>query len=126
MPTDFAPIALLAALATGLAVVVLGITVFVGPRRPSPVKESPYESGMTPIGPGRRRVPVRFYLVATLFILFDIEVVYLFPWAVGFRELVRPAPDGMGLAALWSMGLFLAVLLVGYIYVWRKGALTWD
>jgi NADH-quinone oxidoreductase subunit A len=126
MPVDFAPIALLVTLTAALALIVLGLTVFVGPRRPSPVKQAPYESGQVPIGPGRRRVPVRFYLVATLFILFDVEVVYLYPWAVDFRNLAAPPPAGLGAAALPGMGVFLGVLVVGYVYVWRKGALRWN
>jgi NADH-quinone oxidoreductase subunit A len=126
MPSDFAPIVLLAAVATVLALAVLGLTVVVGPRRPSPVKEATYESGLVPIGPGRRRVPIRFYLVATLFILFDIEVIYLYPWAVGFRRLVQPPPEGVGLGALWAMGAFLTTLVIGYIHVWRRGALRWQ
>jgi len=70
-------------------------------------------------------VPVRFYLVATLFILFDIEVVYLYPWAVRFRALALPAPAGIGAGALGSMGVFVGVLLIGLVHVWRKGALDW-
>jgi NADH-quinone oxidoreductase subunit A len=125
MPADFAPIVPLAVLAVALALAVLGITVVIGPRRPSPVKSDAYESGMVPIGPGRGRVPVRYYLIATLFILFDIEVIYLYPWAVRFRALAQPPPTGLGAGALGSMGVFLGVLVVGYVYVWRKGALRW-
>ena len=125
MPSDFAPIVPLAVLAAALALAVLGITVVIGPRRPSPVKSDAYESGMVPIGPGRGRVPVRYYLVATLFILFDIEVIYLYPWAVRFRALAQPPPAGLGTGALGSMGVFLGVLVIGYVYVWRKGALRW-
>ncbi len=78
----------------------------------------PYESGMTPIGPGTRRVPVHFYLIAVLFILFDIEVVFFLPWAVVFRKL--------GLFALLEMFVFVGILLVGFIYAWKKGALEWE
>jgi len=126
MLADYLPVLILAALATGVGLAILAISFVVGPRAPSPVKAATYESGLTPIGPAQRRVPVRFYLVATLFILFDIEVIYLYPWAVRFRELVRPAPDGLGAGALASMGLFLGVLLLGLAYVWREGALDWD
>ncbi len=76
------------------------------------------KSGLTPIGPGTRRMPVRFYLVAVLFILFDIEVIFFFPWAVVFRQL--------GLFGLIEMLIFILILLVGYIYAWKKGALEWD
>lgn len=104
---------------------VLAISVVIGPRDSTPVKRSTYESGLVPVGPGRRRVPIRFYLIATLFILFDIEIVYLYPWAVQLRDLAQPPPAGVGLAALASMGLFIGVLWVGLLYVWRKGALDW-
>mgnify|MGYP001067299032 CR=1 FL=1 len=122
----YVPVFILGALAVALGVAVLVLTFVVGPRAPSAVKSSPYESGVSPIGPARRRVPVRFYLVATLFILFDIETIYLYPWAVRFRELARPAPDGLGYGALVSMAVFLGVLLVGLVHVWRTGALEWD
>ena len=126
MLVDYAPLLILAALATTLGLVVLGISAVVGPRAPSAVKSSTYESGLVPIGPGRRRVPIRFYLVATLFILFDIEVIYLYPWAVRFRALAQPPPAGLGYAALAGMALFVGLLLVGFVHVWRRGALTWD
>lgn len=120
--SDYAPLLFLLAFAVGLGVIVLGLAHFIGPREPSPVKDQTYESGMTAIGGAQRRVPVRYYLIATLFILFDIEVIYLYPWAVEFRNLV--ASQGWG--ALGGMGVFLGVLLVGYVYVWREGALEWD
>ncbi|MEY3150288.1 MAG: hypothetical protein RL635_5 [Chloroflexota bacterium] len=78
----------------------------------------PYESGMTPIGAAVRRVPVRYYLVAVLFILFDIEVVFFLPWAVVLRKL--------GMFGLLEMLVFVAILLVGYVYVWKRGALEWE
>ena len=127
MLEPFIPVLILGALALALGLAVLGVAHFIGPRKPNPVKDETYESGLVPIGEARRRVPVRFYLVATLFILFDIEVVYLFPWAVQFRALARPvAAGGLGMGALAGMGLFLLVLFLGFIYVWRKGALEWD
>ncbi|NIP41262.1 MAG: NADH-quinone oxidoreductase subunit A [candidate division Zixibacteria bacterium] len=99
-----------------IVVIVLGHTF--GPKRPTESKNMPYESGMTPIGPGTRRVPVHFYLIAVLFILFDIEVVFFLPWAVVFRKL--------GLFALLEMFVFVGILLVGFIYAWKKGALEWE
>jgi NADH-quinone oxidoreductase subunit A len=115
---EYLPLVILFILATLLAgfVVVLGHAF--GPRRPSERKSQPYESGMTPIGPGTRRIPVRFYLVAVLFILFDIEVVFFYPWAVVFRQL--------GVFGLIEMLIFILILLVGYIYAWKKGALEWE
>jgi len=118
MLTEYLPIAVLLILATGLAVLVVIIGHLFGPRRPTKRKSAPYESGMTPIGPGTRRMPVRFYLVAVLFILFDIEVVFFLPWAIVFRSL--------GLFGLIEMFIFVFVLVVGYVYAWEKGALEWE
>ena len=118
MINEYLPIAVLVFLATILAGLVVGIGHAFGPRRPSDRKSEPYESGMIPIGQGTRRIPVRFYLVAVLFILFDIEVIFFFPWAVVFRRL--------GLFGLVEMLIFILILLVGYIYAWKKGALEWE
>jgi NADH-quinone oxidoreductase subunit A len=118
MIIEYLPILILFILATLLAGLVILIGHVFGPRRPTNKKAQPYESGMTPIGPGTRRIPVRFYLIAVLFILFDIEVVFFFPWAVVFRQL--------GLFGLVEMLIFIAILLVGYFYAWKKGALEWE
>ena len=126
MFASYAPIAILGAVTLGFGLLILALTFVVGPRRPSQVKEDVYESGLVPIGPGRRRMPVRFYLTAALFILFDIEIVYLFPWAVSFRKLAQPPPAGQGTSTLWIMAAFLGVLALGLAYVWRKGVLDWD
>ena len=92
--------------------------------RPTPVKHEPYESGMPPLGSARERFDVKFYLVAVLFIVFDIEVVFMMPWAVAFRQLDL---FGMGIAgALVEMAIFVVVLAVGYVYVWKRGALEWN
>jgi NADH-quinone oxidoreductase subunit A len=96
-----------------------------GPYRPSRKKLTPYESGMTPIGPAVRRLPVKFYLIAVLFILFDIEVVFFLPWAVIFRNWVDTAKS-RGVFLLIEMAVFIGILLVGYAYVWKKGALEWE
>lgn len=118
MLSEYLPIGILIALATGLAVLVVVLGHLFGPRRPSERKSSPYESGMAPIGPGTRRVPVRFYMVAVLFILFDIEVIFLLPYAVVLRQL--------GWFGIIEMFIFIAILLVGYVYAWKKGALEWE
>ena len=118
MPIEYLPLAVLLIIATGLAALVVVIGHLFGPRRPTPRKSLPYESGMRPIGPGTRRMPVDFYLVAVLFILFDIEVVFFLPWAVVFRQL--------GLFGLIEMAIFIIILLVGYFYAWKKGALEWE
>ena len=118
MPIEYMPIAILVILATLLAVLVVVLGHLFGPRRPTQRKSLPYESGMTPFGPGTRRMPVRFYMVAVLFILFDIEVVFFLPWAIVFRQL--------GLFGLIEMLIFVLILVVGYIYAWKKGALEWE
>ncbi len=115
---DFLPIFVLVAVSTGLAIVVLFMSRLLGPFRPNKRKLEPYESGMDPIGPAIRRIPVKFYLVAVSFIIFDIEVVFFLPWAVVFRQ--------MGGFALLSMGFFTFVLLVGYVYEWKRGGLEWE
>ena len=118
MLQEYLPILVLIVLATVLAGLVILIGHLFGPRRPTVRKSQPYESGMRPIGPGARRMPVRFYLVAVLFILFDIEVVFFLPWAVVFNKL--------GLFGLVEMLIFIVILLVGYVYAWKKGALEWE
>lgn len=106
------------AVATGLIVA----STVLGKRARSPQKDTPYECGMAPAGTAADRFSVKFYLVAMVFILFDIEAVFLFPWAVVFRELSRE----VALFALLEMALFVALVLVGYFYVWKKGALDWS
>jgi NADH-quinone oxidoreductase subunit A len=118
MLLEYLPIAILIALATILAIVVVILGHSFGPRRPTERKAQPYESGMVPIGPGTRRVPVHFYMIAVLFILFDIEVIFFLPWAVVFRQL--------GLFGLIEMFIFIVILLVGYVYAWKTGALEWE
>ena len=114
----YLPVAILLVLTTVLAFVVIGLSSLLGPRRGSKRKLMPYESGMSPIGSAMRRMPVRFYLVAMLFILFDIEVVFMLPYALVFREL--------GLFGLVEMGIFMIILFVGFVYAWKTGAFRWD
>jgi NADH-quinone oxidoreductase subunit A len=117
---DFLPIFVLLFISTALAVLIIFISILFGPRKraSNPAKVAPYESGMRAIGQGQRRFPVRFYLIAVLFILFDIEVIFFFPWAVAFRQL--------GLFGFIQMMIFAGILLAGYIWVWKKGALEWE
>jgi NADH-quinone oxidoreductase subunit A len=115
---EFAPIAVMIVLAIALTFIILVISRIFGPHRPTSRKTAPYESGMKPIGPGSRRMPVKFYLVAVLFILFDLEVIFLVPYAMVLRDL--------GLYGLAVMGLFTLILTVGLIYEWKKGALEWE
>jgi NADH-quinone oxidoreductase subunit A len=99
----------------------MGATVFsffIGEKKPSTIKLAPYECGMPLIGTARQRFPAKFYIIAMLFILFDIEAVFLYPWAVMFKKL--------GMFGFIEMGVFIAILLVGYVYVWKKGALEWE
>ena len=103
--------------AIGFAVIAIGLPSLLGPKRKNKVRLEPYESGMLPYSDARRRFPVQYYVIAVLFILFDIEVIFLYPWAVILRQLK--------LFGLIEMGVFLVILLVGYFYVWRKGALDW-
>jgi NADH-quinone oxidoreductase subunit A len=123
MTVEYLPLAILFVSATGLAFLVVALGHLFGPRRTTKRKSAPYESGMQPIGPGTRRISVRYYLVAVLFILFDIEVVFFLPWAVILRDFTQM---GWGAFALVEMGIFLAILLVGYFYAWKKGALEWE
>jgi NADH-quinone oxidoreductase subunit A len=115
---EYFPLIVLLVVATAVGVIAVALGLLFGPRRPTPMKGLPYESGMLPIGPGTRRMPVRFYLTAVLFILFDIEIVFFLPWAVVFRSL--------GLFGLAEMGVFVLILLVGLAYAWKKGALEWE
>ena len=115
---DYLPIAILLGVSTGLAIAMVVLGQILGPRRDTPEKLMPYESGMTPIGTAVRRMPVRYYLIAVLFVLFDIEVIFLLPYAVVLRKL--------GLFGLIEMMVFVMILLVGYVYVWKKGALEWE
>jgi NADH-quinone oxidoreductase subunit A len=118
MPAQYLPIGLLFVLALGFGLTVLIASTVIGPRRPNPAKLVAYESGIRPITSARQRFPVHFYLIAMLFIVFDIEVVFFYPWAATFRLL-----HWFGLV---EMLIFVAVLLAGYVYVWRKGAFRWQ
>jgi len=115
---QFAPIGVLLVIAILVSIIILVISRLFGPWNPTTRKTAPYESGMKPIGPANRRYSVRFYLIAVLFILFDIEVIFFLPWAVVFRD--------MGLYAFVAMGVFIGILTVGLIYEWKVGALEWE
>ncbi|MCL4488433.1 MAG: NADH-quinone oxidoreductase subunit A [Chloroflexi bacterium] len=118
MPIDYLPILVMIVVVVAFAAIALVLSFMTGPRRPTSAKLSPYESGMPPIGSARRRLPIKFYLTAVLFILFDIEIIFFYPWAVLFRQLK--------IFGLIEMGVFILVLSIGYIYVWRKGGFDWD
>jgi NADH-quinone oxidoreductase subunit A len=115
---DYLPLVIFIAVAAGLGLALLVAPFLVAYRRPDPEKLSAYECGFNAFDDARMRFDVRFYLVAILFIIFDLEVSFLFPWAVAYGEL--------GLYGFWSMMVFLAVLTIGFIYEWKKGALEWQ
>jgi len=118
MPIEYLPVLILIGLALVIAIIAVSLGTIFGPRRPTPKKAMPYESGMVPYGPGTRRMNIRYYLIAVLFILFDIEVVFLLPWAVSYRLL--------GLPGLVLIVIFVFMLEVAHLYAWKKGALEWD
>jgi NADH-quinone oxidoreductase subunit A len=118
MLLEYLAIAVLIALAIMVALIAIGLGELFGPKKKSNQKSMPYESGMTPYGPGTRRMPVRFYLIAVLFILFDIEVVFFLPWAIAFREL--------GMYGFLAMVVFNIPIIIGFIYEWKKGGLEWE
>jgi NADH-quinone oxidoreductase subunit A len=118
MIEQYLPIGLMIVLAVGFGVFLVNINRWIGPRKPNDEKLSTYESGMDPIRSARERFSVKFYLVAMLFIIFDIEIVFMYPWAVKFREL--------GVFGFVEMLIFILILLVGYFYILRKGALRWE
>jgi len=115
---EYLPILIFLAIAIGIAVAAIGASLIVTRQRPDPEKVSPYECGFAPFDDARRQFDVRFYLVAILFIIFDLEVAFLFPWAVSL--------GAVGMLGFWSMMVFLGILTVGFVYEWKKGALEWE
>ena len=113
MPSDFLPILMFVVLASAFGVVALVVPAFLGPQRPVSAKVETYESGKVPYGDARRKIPVHYYKVALLFVIFDLEVVFLYPWAVVLRQLK--------LFGLLQMAIFILLLVIGYIYEWKKG-----
>lgn len=122
MLIDYLPIVFLVIFAVLFAAVNLSLTHLLGPKKPNRVKLSVYESGVQPVGDARQRFSIRFDLIAMLFIIFDIEVVFLYPWAVVFKKM----SETDGTFILVEMLVFIGILLLGYIYAWKKGGLTWD
>jgi len=118
MLQNYLPILIFLGIATAIGLLLMGLGFLFGRGQKDPEKLSPYECGFEPFEDSRMKFDVRYYLVAILFIIFDLEIAFLFPWAVSLDVI-----GGFGLAA---MGIFLAVLVVGFIYEWKKGALEWD
>jgi NADH-quinone oxidoreductase subunit A len=117
---DYVPILIFALVAVALSAIAVLVPALFGPRHPTEVKLAPYESGKLPIGSARRRFAIQYYLYAVLFILFDVEVLFLFPWATVFKDL---SPR---LAGLLEAVVFVLILVLGLVYVWKKGGLEWD
>jgi NADH-quinone oxidoreductase subunit A len=118
MLDSYLPILTLIVIAIAFAAGSTVLSRLIGQKKPTEVKLAPYECGMPPVGSARERFSVKFYIIAMLFIVFDIEVVFMYPWAVMFKRL--------GMFGFVEMGVFILILLVGYIYVWKKGALEWE
>lgn len=118
MLQEYLPILIFIAISLLIGVVAFSAGAIIGPRRPDSAKNSPYECGFEAFEDARMKFDVRYYLVAILFIIFDLEIAFLFPWAIVL--------DKIGLFGLLSMGVFLGLLIVGFIYEWRKGALEWE
>jgi NADH-quinone oxidoreductase subunit A len=119
-------IAVVLGLAAALAVVMLVLAGALGPRRYSLVKNAPFECGSVPIGSARERFSVKFYVVAILFVVFDIEAIFLYPWAVLLLPDAATGAPGLGWPGLLTMGIFVATLIAGLAYVWKKGVLDWS
>ena len=115
---SYLPIFIFIGVALLFSLVIVGLTFLRAPYHPTPEKQSPYECGFEPFSSSRMRFDVRFYLVAILFIIFDLEVIFLFPWAISLGEI--------GLLGFGSMMFFLSILTIGFIYEWKKGALEWE
>ena len=134
MSRAYLPVLMLLGFVVMNAVLIVAISAVTIRSRPTPVKQNPYESGMPPLGDARERFSVKFYLIAILFIIFDIETVFMIPWGVYYRQLscARPLSDGMcpiGAVSFFGLGemlVFMVILFVGFVYVWKKGALQWD
>src|SRR6185437_14395843 len=121
MLRDYLPVLLQIIVAVGFAASALIVSVLLGKAgRRTPIKDSPYECGMVPIGEAQPRFSVKFYLIAMLFILFDLEIVFMYPWAVVYKESIAQSS-----VILWSMLCFVTILMVGYVYALKKGALDW-
>lgn len=118
MLAEYWPVLLFILVAIGLGIALLAIGMLAGPRRPESEKLAPYECGFEAFEDARMRFDVRYYLLAILFIIFDLEIAFLFPWAVVFKQI--------GIVALIEMALFLLLLVIGFAYVWKKGALEWE
>jgi len=117
MPASYLPIMVMMVMASAFAAIALIVSALLGPKRDNPAKNEPYESGILPFGDARRRFPIQFYVIAVLYILFDVEVILLYPWAVSARK--------MGVFGLVEMAIFVVILLTGFVYAWKNDAFKW-
>jgi NADH-quinone oxidoreductase subunit A len=122
MLIQYLPILIFVGIAIAFGAFVVIASYLVGQHKPTPAKMAPYECGVTTVGSSRRRIPIRYYVVAMLFLLFDIEIVFLYPWAVVFRDFKAV----FGIFIFLEMLVFVGVLIAAYIYIWKKGALEWE
>lgn len=118
LAAKYASLLFLLLLSIAIPAGMIGIASLAGPKKPTTTKDLPFECGVEPVGDARRRFSVKFFLIALLFLIFDVETIFLFPWAVLFRKL--------GVFGFVEMGIFLSILLLGLLYVWKKGALEWE
>lgn len=118
MPKNYLPILILMIIVVGFGGVTILLSYLLGPTKKSKSKLMPYECGIDPVGTARGRYSIKFYIIAMIFIVFDIEAIFLYPWAVIYRKL--------GVFGLVEMGVFILILLIGFIYIWKKGALEWE
>jgi NADH-quinone oxidoreductase subunit A len=118
MLTEYFAILIYIGIAVAFSLFAVAASALLGQRKPSAIKQAPYECGMTTFGSSFRRIPIKYYIIAMLFLLFDIEVVFLYPWAVVFKE--------FKVFAFLSMAVFIGILVIAYIYIWKKGALEWE
>ena len=134
MSRAYLPVLMLLGFVVANAILIVAISALTMRPRPTPVKQNPYESGMPPLGDARERFSVKFYLIAILFIIFDIETVFMIPWGVAYQQLSCTVPLRQGLCPLGNVSffglgemlVFMVILFVGLVYVWKKGALQWD
>ena len=122
MLIDYLPLLIFFGIAVAFGAFVVIASYLVGQHKPTPSKMAPYECGVTTVGTSRRRIPIRYYLVAMLFLLFDIEIVFIYPWAVVFRDLKA----SLGILIFFEMLVFIGILIIAYVYIWKRGALEWE
>ncbi|MEA2711572.1 MAG: NADH-quinone oxidoreductase subunit [Phycisphaerales bacterium] len=125
-PASWLPVVILLIIGIGFAVGNIALSLLIGPRRTGPGKETTYESGMMPIGDTRKRFNVRFYIVAMIFLVIDVEIVFFYPWATIFAPVIQTGTRQQGNLLLLEIILFVVILLVAYLYAWGKGVFRWD